>query len=119
MVRRIKQPPVPFVHFMDTESIQVITIKGRAPHGASRFSVYLQRGAEAEPHEIAFVFDARFNFGADHNKIVTNSKKGGAWGKEEHKHVQFQFLHNQDFKIEITVDDGSFKVRQPRFVVLS
>ncbi|XP_052272501.1 galectin-1-like isoform X2 [Dreissena polymorpha] len=111
MVRHIKQPSVPFVHFIDTESIQVITIKGRAPSGASRFSVYLQHGAEAEPHEIAFVFDARFNFSGDHNKVVTNSKKGGAWGTEEHRNLPFPFHPDQDFKIKITVDDDSFKMK--------
>ncbi|XP_052272505.1 galectin-1-like [Dreissena polymorpha] len=111
MVHTIKKPSVPFVHHMDTESIQEITIKGKAPNGASRFSVYLQHGSEDEPHEIAFVFDARFNFGNDHNKIVTNCKKGGAWGTEEHRHLAFPFHPEQDFKIKITVDDHSFKMK--------
>ncbi|KAH3844540.1 hypothetical protein DPMN_086799 [Dreissena polymorpha] len=76
-----------------------------------RFSLYLQNGSENEPHEIAFVFDARFNFGSDHNKIVTNSKKGGAWGSEDHRHLAFPFHPEQDFRIKITVDDDSFKMK--------
>ncbi|KAH3844541.1 hypothetical protein DPMN_086800 [Dreissena polymorpha] len=111
MVRTIESPAVPFVSFMDTEWIQEITIKGRAPEGASRFTVYLQHGPEDEPHEVAFVFDARFHYGASHNKIVTNCKKEGTWGTEEDGDCPFPFHHGQDFKIKITVDDDSFKVK--------
>nr|QAA78614.1 galectin [Sinonovacula constricta] len=110
MVKVIESPEVPFVHFMDTDWIQRIYIKGKAPAGGSRFTVYLQRGSESEPDEVAFVFDARFNFGECHKKIVTNHKREGNWGSEEDGDCPFPFEEEQDFKIKIVVEDDSFKV---------
>lgn len=111
MVRTFDNPEVPFVSFMDTDWIQKITIKGRAPHGASRFTIFLQRGPESEPHEVAFVFDARFNYGSCHKKIVTNCKIEGSWQNEEDGDCPFVFNHDETFKIQIKVEDDSFKVK--------
>ena len=76
----------------------------------SRFTIYLQCGAESEPEEVAFVLDARFNFGESDKKMVTNHKKEGVWGTEEDKDCSFPFEEDEDFKIKIIVDDDSFKV---------
>ncbi|KAL4239027.1 lymphatic endothelial cell migration [Mactra antiquata] len=111
MVREFESPESPFVCFMDTEWIQKITIKGHAPEGASRFSIYLQTGAESEPDEVAFVFDARFNYGACNNKIVTNCKIEGAWQTEEDGDCPFPFNPEEKFKIKIICDEDSFKVK--------
>ena len=75
-----------------------------------RFSIFLQTGAESEPEEVAFVFDARFHFGESQNKIVTNHKKEGTWGTEEDGDCSFPFKYGEDFKIKIIVEDDSFKV---------
>lgn len=77
-----------------------------------RFTIYLQRGAESEPDEVAFVFDARFHYGECSNKIVTNCKKEGVWGTEEDGDCPFPFTYGEDFKIKILVEDDSFKVKQ-------
>ncbi|WAR18524.1 LEG3-like protein [Mya arenaria] len=111
MVFKVEDPDIPFVQYMDTDWIQKINIKGKAPAGASRFTIYLQQGPEDEPEEVAFVFDARFNFGASQNKIVTNCKIDGAWQTEEDKDCPFPFNEEEDFKIKIIVDDDSFKVK--------
>ncbi|XP_060555295.1 galectin-3-like [Ruditapes philippinarum] len=111
MVRTLENPEVPFVSFMDTDWIQKISIKGRAPAGASRFTLFLQRGPESEPDEVAFVFDARFNYGECNNKIVTNCKIEGAWQTEEDGNCPFPFNEEEPFKIKIIVEDDSFKVK--------
>ena len=77
----------------------------------SRFTIYLQTGAESEPDEVAFVLDARFNFGESQRKIVTNHKKEGAWGIEEDGDCEFVFNEEENFKIKIIVEDDSFKVK--------
>jgi len=111
MVKKIENPDVPFVSFMDTDWIQRIYIKGRAPEGASRFTMYLQCGPEEEPEEVAFVLDVRFNYGDSQNKIVTNCKKEGAWQTEEDGDCSFPFNYEENFKIKIIVEDDSFKVK--------
>jgi len=75
-----------------------------------RFTIYLQTGPESEPEQVAFVFDARFNYGDSHKKIVTNHKKHGTWGSEEDGDCPFVFNEEEDFKIKILVEDDSFKV---------
>ncbi|XP_045187190.1 galectin-3-like [Mercenaria mercenaria] len=111
MVRTHNNPEVPFVSFMDTDWIQKITIKGRAPAGASRFTLFLQRGAESEPDEVAFVLDVRFNYGANTNKIVTNCKIEGVWQTEEAGECPFPFNYEENFKIKIIVEDDYFRVK--------
>ncbi|XP_060555298.1 galectin-3-like isoform X2 [Ruditapes philippinarum] len=96
---------------MDTEWIQKITIKGRAPGGASRFTLFLQRGPESEPDEVAFVFDARFNYGECCEKIVTNCKIEGNWQMEEAGECSFPFYPEEPFKIKIVVEDDYFRVK--------
>jgi len=110
MVRTVENPETPFVSFMDTDWIQAINIKGKAPAGAERFTIYLQNGPESEPDEIAFVLDFRFNYGGN-RKIVTNHKKEGAWQSEEDGDCEFPLNEDEDFKIKILVEEDSFKVK--------
>ena len=56
------------------------------------------------------MFDARFNYGECHNKIVTNCKIEGEWQTEEDGNCPFPFNEEENFKIKIIVDDDSFKV---------
>ena len=70
----------------------------------------MQTGPEDEPEEVAFVLDARFNYGSSEKKIVTNHKKEGAWGAEEDGDCEFVFNEEEAFKIKIIVEDDSFKV---------
>jgi len=110
MVRTVRNPETPFVSALDTDWIQKITIIGKAPTGAKRFSIYLQNGSEYEPDEVAFHLDFRFNH-SDIRKIVTNHRKEGAWQSEKNRDCEFPLNEDEDFKIKILVKKDSFKVK--------
>lgn len=102
-------PHVPFVtgisglHFG-----KKITISG-IPHGTDRFTVALAHGPDVNSHDVVFLFDVRFNFSGQQNRVVRNSKFGG-WGAEETHASSFPFAANTPFVIVIKVKDGLFKV---------
>nr|QHI46338.1 galectin [Sinonovacula constricta] len=107
----IYNPPVPFVHNLGGLYPNKMIVLSGIPHpGASRFTVYIQRGHHHEPQEIAMCVDARFRFGSDNNVVVRNSKISNNWGAEERHSPFFPFAHNVPFEMIILVEHNQFKV---------
>lgn len=103
-------PPVPYVQsFNGLYPGKMIIINGVPNSNPGRISVYIQRGPDLEPVEIAFVIDARFNFGNDRSVIVRNHKQG-SWGSEERYSPCFPFYPNTPFEMIILVESHAFKV---------
>uniref|UniRef100_A0A0B6ZWE7 Galectin n=1 Tax=Arion vulgaris TaxID=1028688 RepID=A0A0B6ZWE7_9EUPU len=80
------------------------------PTGGSRFNVNLVCGTSVDHHDVAFCFDARFNFGNQHNLTIRNHKANGSWGTEEVHQPFFPFTPNVPFELTILVEHHGFKV---------
>ncbi|KAK3595993.1 hypothetical protein CHS0354_032508 [Potamilus streckersoni] len=102
---------VPFVKNVSLKDNGKIVIKGKALAGASRFNIWLQKGAASEPENIVFVYDARFNFGSDKNLIVCNHRKGGSWGSEERNANSFPFVVGEKFKMKIKISHDQYQIQ--------
>ncbi|KAK3595997.1 hypothetical protein CHS0354_032512 [Potamilus streckersoni] len=107
----MSKPTVPFHKSVSLKGIDNIVIKGKVPHGAQRFNVWLQRGSGSDPEHVALVFDARFNFGSDKNIIVCNDRKGGKWGSEERNAKAFPLAHGEKFKMKIQLHKDEYKIQ--------
>ncbi|XP_036393706.1 beta-galactoside-binding lectin-like [Megalops cyprinoides] len=61
---------------------------------------------------IALHFNPRFDHEGDHRTIVCNSLHNGSWSSEE-REGNFPFQHGEEFKITISFDNDSFRIKLP------
>ncbi|XP_078517326.1 galectin-4-like [Lissotriton helveticus] len=83
----------------------IFTIQGTAAPKMERFIVNFATG-QCEGCDVAFHFNPRFD-GRD--KIVCNTFKSGAWGKEERKY-EMPFKKGKAFKVSFEVTKYTFQV---------
>ncbi|KAK3595995.1 hypothetical protein CHS0354_032510 [Potamilus streckersoni] len=102
---------IPFVRSVSLNENSKIIIKGRPLEGASRFNIWFQIGADPEPDNVAFAYDARFNYGSDKNVVVCSHRMGEGSCSEERNTYHFPFVQGHRFKIMILVNLDHYQIQ--------
>ncbi|XP_040214659.1 galectin-1-like isoform X2 [Rana temporaria] len=85
-----------------------VEVEGFIPHGCKRFNINLGK----DSNNLVIHFDVRFDHQGDQGKIVLNTMKDGAWGKEQ-KEGFFPFQAGSDTKISFTFENDKIIIKLP------